>query len=336
MAQLALKLGDLCRLVITLASLSPGLAAAASSSPTPVRLLLPRATTQLDAQFDLLVRDYNKLHPGTPAELLRRGEGFSSVRELMAMSLAGDLPDLAAIEPSELGVIPPALLKRSVPFELITPVLVVAEGNPFPKDWGDLEALAREHRLGLPLQGPRGLFILEALCSEPLWKREAGGLRSNHRLAPALERLRTMIGPVAQESTWDSLHQLFADRKISALVTTSDMLPVLTAQTTFHWKAGALPQSDGRASQLVGGNQLVLTKESSAAREFLDYLFSDPVAARWGRSLGPRHARQRATDPQLMRARSEWIQALHYLFGESIRRPPIEDILSQLDSRLGH
>jgi hypothetical protein len=54
------------------------------------------------------------------------------------------------------------------------------------------------------------------------------------------------------------------------------------------------------------------------------------------KAAGPREARARSSDREVVRAHTEWISALHLLFGDPAKRLPTETVLTQLDTVLAH
>src|SRR5438445_233974 len=94
---------------IAMAGALAGLQARAAATKQPaavLRALVPSMGSQETADRYLtlleMTSEYNRAHPGAPVDLVRQGTDFSSMRELIASHLAGSLPDLALVEPSEL------------------------------------------------------------------------------------------------------------------------------------------------------------------------------------------------------------------------------------------
>lgn len=390
----------------------------AASSPTPlpsqtrpIRFVVPNAPLSVPGERDLsnIVDDYNRNHVtpgGSTVQLVRRGDNFSSLKELIALYLAGDPPEIAAIETSELPAlarthlalpIPPAIAvlasakagSRTLPFERSLPVLVAdqevlfrihADREPMPRNWDELvrlaariaEVLPGAPPLALPLQGPRGLWIFEALAARPLWNRETGGLRTNRELESSIQAIQSVLSPrapelAASEMNWDRALQDFLDRKSPLLVTTLDALPLIARKTSFRWKSAPLP-TIGHPSALlmIGGADLLITHDSPEVWRFLKFLYSKETASRWIPSGGyiplkpdwqttsawkesPEGYRSlakiaaaapaksivvRSTDADVVRAHTEWITALHVLFGETSKRLPTEVVFTQLDATL--
>jgi ABC-type glycerol-3-phosphate transport system substrate-binding protein len=383
--------------------------ASAEGKPEPIEWLLPSFPHSVSGDRALAnqVEAFNRQNPATPVRLVRRGEDFSSLRELMARKLAGDLPDIAAIAPSELQAVerlqilkpvPQSLVQalgkssgassKSLPFLRAIPLLVVntqrlPQGATVPKDWAGLSALVDAlaqrdatssevtepgFQLALPLQGARGLWLFEALADRPLWTRVTGGLKSNRELADPIrriQRLQDQPGRARADLSWEQALQAFVDRRAPLLVTSSDMLPYLTSRARFPWKAEPLPiaGSASKTSTLRDGADLVLTRDRPGARKFLEFLLSESASAQWARpggwlppradwlkskgwrenppagaaalpDLGSAPPASRSTDAEVVRARSEWVQALRHLFGEKSQRPELEEILAQIDARL--
>jgi ABC-type glycerol-3-phosphate transport system substrate-binding protein len=337
---------------------------------------------------------------------VRRGDNFSSLKELIALYLAGDPPELAAIETSELPAlerthlalpIPQAVAQlaggkagaRTLPFEKSLPILVAdqevlyrihADRDPMPRTWEELVPLASKISdaqpgsppLALPLQGPRGLWIFEALAAKPLWTRETGGLRTNRELESSVQAIQSLLSPrapelAASEMTWDRALQDFLDRKSPLLVTTLDALPLIARKTSFRWKSSPLP-TIGHASPLlmVGGSDLIVTRDRPEVWSILRFLYSKETSARWIPSGGylplkpdwqttttwkqapegyralaksaagapARSLAARSSDADVVRAHTEWVTALHLLFGETSKRLPTEAVFTQLDATL--
>jgi hypothetical protein len=384
--------------IILVALLATCLATPARSAQ--ITLLLPSAPFGLagDQELGAIVDRYNRERAHGEDErvsLVRRGEEFSTLREFMARHLAGDAPAIAALEASELPALgkvastlvpPPERLRkraaalepagsaaradRLLPFQRTLPVLVTSDQGPFPRTWAELVASTqgKPGALALPLQGPRGLWLFEALAGKPLWLREPGGLRANRGLGPSVAALQKLVTP---EQSWEQSLSAFLERKSPLLITSLDALPALARQATFRWSAGPVPRMEAAAGPsgpalLQAGNGLAVTRDSPAVWKFLDYLYSSEVAGRWSAASGflppssealaspawkkaPGDLHKvaqrlmesrksgfplRSADEDVLRARSEWIQALHLLYGEPARRMPLEDVLTQLDSRL--
>lgn len=353
-------------------------------SPTIVRFLVPHESFSLGILNELgrLVEEYQRSHSGTQIQLLRRGANFSCLKELVALHLAGDLPELALVETSEIpslvraGIpisissVPGFETNVSLPFELTLPVLLMDRErvSKVPFSWKELLKTARtfqsqtlaERPLAFPLQGPRGLWLFEAWAQKPLWKKEAGGLKTNRQLIPQITALQNLQeGIIRPDETWERAVQFFLDRKSPLLITSLETLPYISKQATFAWSAGLLPSS------LEGGSRLVVTKSGPEIQEFVNFLYDPEIGARrvlaggylplkknwmstqaWKsackKPLSPYCAlvekqkplRSRTTDPDVVRAHSEWIQALPYLLGESSKRLSIESVFSQLDNHL--
>ena len=383
--------------------------AAQASAPLPIEFLLPAVPYSLatDRAWTALVESFNLKNPKTPVHLIRRGEEFSALRELMARQLAGNLPDLAALDPAELSAVlplqvlkpmPGTLVKAlggqpySLPFLRAMPLLIANQhklsGQALPKDWKGLESLLQAFiqrdvvsedsesssgfQLALPLQGARGLWIFEALTRIPLWKRETGGLRSSRTLIEPIHRIQRLLDAphVARAGeSWEQAVQSFIEGKTPLLIGTSDMLPYLASRAQFPLAVGPLPSagtavSEGKPTSLLAGSDLVMTRDRPQTRSFLEFIYSETASAQWARPGGwlpvnptwPRSkawrdhppasfeglaallktqsAGPRTQDPDLVRARSEWIQSLHALFGKKDERSELESLLTQIDGRL--
>ncbi len=406
-----------CRLFHKFLGLFPGLLAGflsihALAASGPIEILLPGAAYSVaaDRALSTQVELFNRQNPKTPVRIIRRGEDFSSLRELMARKLAGELPDLAAIDPAELEAVrklqilkqvPPALAKFlggggqwSLPFLRAVPLLLAnvqrLPTKQMPRDWPALVTLVNElahrsetssepseagYQIALPLQGARGLWVFEALANRPLWKREPGGLKSNRDLADPVRKIQRLLdtpGIARADESWEHAIQAFIDRKVPLALVSSDILPFLAGRATFEWKAELMPVAvePGKQSHLLAGTDLVLTRDRPEVRKFLEFLYTETASAQWARLGGwlPLRAEwarssawkdqmpafyqallpfvatrtgsagsgtaSRSEDSEVVRARSEWIQALRYIFGDKERRPNLEDVLSQIDGRL--
>src|SRR4051812_8008725 len=83
------------------------LAAAAGSPEKKVRFLLPRnpflraADHALQDTVDQFNRSPQAIRSGIRVELQQKGDGYSSLKDLVALRMAGDAPEIAAIEASE-------------------------------------------------------------------------------------------------------------------------------------------------------------------------------------------------------------------------------------------
>lgn len=407
-------------LTCAVAIAAPGSKPLPGASPSPIsrreiRFLVPNPPLPgAQRELQALVDRYNALiqSPSARVRLVRRGEDFSALRDLMALHLAGDTPELALIECSELSAIERSGLAQpfvrlgklgapssavaaahlhesrdfkgrviSLPFQHTMPVwvantaMLTRAGLPeqLPDTWKKavetVNALGRDaakaaaesrYAIALPLQGGRGLWIFEALADRPLWKREVGGIRANRDLDDPVRQLQAWVDSKTlgrSELNWDRALQDFVDQKAAVLVTSLDTLPILARQASFKWSAAPLPrigQTAPSRSILEHGSHVIMTRDLPEVQEFLGYLYSTPVAKRWTSAsgflplrpeLGPgadyfRLAssgtpdRPRSTDPEIVRVRSEWIQALHFLFGEPMRRLDLTTVLRQLDTRL--
>jgi hypothetical protein len=287
--------------------------------------------------------------------------------------------------PPQSGAQTGAASVSSLPFQRSVPVLVAdqemlfrihADGEKLPRDWDGLVKLAArisdadpEHPpLALPLQGPRGLWIFEALAGKPLWIREAGGLRANRELDSSILSLQRVLAPrspalAGSEMSWDRALQDFLDRRSPLLITTLDALPFIARKAPFRWKSGLIS-----ASRTVGGTDLIVTRDAPEAWDFVRYLYAKNSASRWfatagllplrpdwmqtpGWSQAPleyrkvaeaafrapaKDRRLRSTDAEVVRAHSEWVSALHELFGEPSKRLPTETVFTRLDATLAH
>jgi ABC-type glycerol-3-phosphate transport system substrate-binding protein len=357
-----------------------------------VRFFFPKSHTHsLEKELSSIIEIYNRgLTENTEqsrVELSLQGENFSSLKELIARYLAGEAPDLAAIEASELPAtqalkltspLTPAVKKAirmdqfpswlrsslNIPFAVSVPTLLIntdliSAPTRGRLSWSELVSLAKKrgYTPWVPLQGPRGLWIFETLTGTPLWQREAGGLRTNRSLSGPIGELQTQSHT---ETTWGAALTAFLDRKTPLLATSSDEIPEVANQATFHWKALPLPVIGGAPHSTItlSGTFLIVLKDSPELQAFLSYLYSSSVALRWLKAGGvlPFRAdwrrekssspifedilrssstpRFRSTDTEVVRARSEWIQALSTLFGEASERTPTEMVFLQLDSRL--
>ena len=357
----------------------------ANPSPQPIRFLLSNWSfaTQFEKEMSEIVKKYNESHTDYPVQLLWRGEDFSSTKELIAQHLAGSAPEISAIEYTEFPAIQSAKITQSIsdfkplglkkidtlPFKKTVPILFVNQERLFrihmdhakiPSQWDEFVTLVKKltveaqsspdrYALALPLQGTRGLWMLEALIPKPLWKREVGGLKTNLALEPQIEELQKLLDhpkTARVEETWEKAVQAFIDRKASILMGSLDLIPFITQEARFRWTSGPLPQMLEGISRLEGGSHLVITQNTPGVLNFLNYLYSSPVAKKWLQSGGflPLGAstiknytgklRPRSTDTDIIRTRSNWIQALHLLFGDASRRMPAKSVLTQLDSQL--
>lgn len=381
----------------------------AAAAETRIRMLLPRNPYHRQADKALLeaIEQFHQSHPQIRVILDPRGDGYSSLKELVALKMAEDAPEIAVIDASESAAIEPLGLAqpiqltgrpqtRFLPFRHTLPVVVVdqevrlraglpASGPPTPSTWEELlrqsGTLARftgrekptqdPRGLSVPLQGALGLWILEALVDKPLFLREAGGIKTNAHARPEIARLQHLTEGAAPlfraEDGWERATQAFIDRSAPMIVTSLDMLPHLREQASFRWDFGPLPLPKGGVSRLQTGSDLVVTRPTPEVRTFLEFLYAPARAARWISegsfvptdldlafsvpwkkvlSQAPQSksyekvlaetrkgARLRATDPAILRTRSDWIQALRLLFGEPSRRQSAESVLNQMDAQ---
>ncbi|OFZ41227.1 MAG: hypothetical protein A2070_03865 [Bdellovibrionales bacterium GWC1_52_8] len=360
-------------LVFLLLALPPPLnAASPSPSPAvPVRFLVPNTAHTLEAQPVLagIIEEYNRAHPQAPVSLIRRGEEYSSIQELIATELAGSTPELATLEYTEIPAISELnLVKKEYPFTRVSPVLLVNEEALFrvnsrevsknwPPSWQQLLVVANKlangsstrnragkYALAIPLQGARGLWIFEALARKPLWQRQAGGLRANRELTESIHAIQKLLDTphlVRPELSLDRAVQDFLERKTSLLVASIDLLPYVRKNAQFRWKSTPLPcPGQNSPCSLQGGSNLITTSEKPAVQDFLAYWFSPEITGRWSEALGVlpaskmKKAETRSTDPDVIRARSAWVQALPLFFGEASKRLASENVFLQLDRAL--
>ncbi len=224
--------------------------------------------------------------------------------------------------------------------------------------------------LEIPLLGARGLWIFEALSAHPLWKRETGGLRSNRELLPSIDRLRawsTGSDRIARtDLTWERATQDFIDRRSPLVVSSTDALPLLRSQAGFRWTAIPLPTLEDQPSRLATGTNLVVLRDTPAVWALIQDLFRPDQAARWLQTggyaplnpewatalkssplqndlgmgdwtlpAGPWKIRgSRSMDPEMIRARSSWIQGLIAMFGETAMRRTPSEVLTSLDRQI--
>jgi ABC-type glycerol-3-phosphate transport system substrate-binding protein len=177
---------------------------------------------------------------------------------------------------------------------------------------------------------------------------------------------------VSVEVSWERAIQDFLDRRSPLLVTSLDALPAIARKAPFRWKSALLPAipstAPGASSSLLtaNGTELIVTRDHPEVWNFLRYLYSKEIAPRWCIPAGylplrpdwqkakewrqapeayrevalaaskafAKNSRHRSTDTQVVRAHSEWISALHYLFGDTAKRLPTETVFTQLDSTL--
>lgn len=291
----------------------------ALAAPKAVRFLIPqsRYSETADQELYALVQQYNSGHPGVHVELVRRGSDYSSLKELVAFQLAGDTPEIAVIETSELPVVESLKITRPIgtrgnalPFRQTLPILIAdqealfrakADPNRLPESWNGLVDLLKQiaketpdtqtdaetSALALPLQGPLGLWVFETLASRPLWTREIGGLKTNRALQEPILELQKLLdrtGLAHPEETWDRSLQSFLDRKSALLVSSLDLLPYISKQATFRWIAAPLPAVNRKAQAFASralSNNLVITKDAPEVLAFLDFLYAPSNAARW-------------------------------------------------------
>ncbi len=221
--------------------------------------------------------------------------------------------------------------------------------------------------LGVPATGSRGLWALEALSPFGLWTKERGGLRARRELVPVLTSLRRLwsAGGVTEGEGWERLLEGFAGRKTPMVVGFSDWIPSVAARAEFAWRVFPLPSVGGRSVTLVSGSDLVVWRDSPEVWRFLRFLYAPENAARWAAAgaFAPLHsrwvaqrawksgsaawanypklverggaARFRSSDREVVRARSEWIQALPQLLARTGGdAPPVEEVLTALDQRI--
>jgi len=371
---------------IFLWALSSAPAAGAETPAKSVTFLLPGNSFSLKTQKEIagIVTQYNqriaKDNPAARVKILHRGEDFSSLRDLIAMHLAGILPDLAVIEIDEFPAVAPlniavpihlaklpdsrwfpeACLNKGnpktpwcIPFERTAPLLLInrdklPSSDKLPTTWPELEAMTRAAKstLALPLQGGRGLWIFEALAGEPLWHREAAGLKANRNLLPVIRKLQAVYPLLFPDGSWEQSVQAFLDRKTPFLIASTDALPSIRAQATFSWEAKPIPPFFGanNPSLLQGGSSLLATRDAPEVWNFLEFFYSPEISAQWLKTGGllplwhppgkvPAY-RHRTTDANVVRARAAWIQSLPLLFGSTQQRQPVEDVFIQIDHRL--
>lgn len=342
----------------------------------PIRWLLPRALlgTPRDRVFQTLAAEFNLAHPRTPVTLLFRGHDLSSVREAMALQLAGQPPHLATLGLGEVDSVRrflrplPPLAPRgelgplALPFQLTRSVLVANTQllpKPEPqatKNWSGLRTLveaATERSSGwgggagllFPLLGARGPRMLEAWSELPLWKRERGGLRMNRVLLGPLGRLARWTHGKAMNArlTWDRALQEFLDQRAPLLWTTTDALPAIADRATFKSVTLDPPAESARWLQ---GSVIVELRDAPGVDELLAFIYSRSAVARWatqGGYLDPlnpqtlKHSHLPSRDEEAVRANAEWAVALQG-FLEVPQTPDLESdlelVLAQIEGRL--
>jgi ABC-type glycerol-3-phosphate transport system substrate-binding protein len=78
-------------------------------APVKVRWLVSVASfsPQLERELSAIVREFNQINRKIEVEVQLHGDDYSTLRDLSVASLAGTLPDLATIEPSEADALNP-------------------------------------------------------------------------------------------------------------------------------------------------------------------------------------------------------------------------------------
>lgn len=373
-------------------------AASVAHAAEAIRFFVPSGAHSLPFEKELrsIVAEYNQIHPDFAVEVFSKGTDHSALKETVVAAAAGSPPDLALIEAAESESSEAKKIARSfLKFSRTLPVLVVDQERLFrhhldpekiPGQWAEIELLAiklsqklresssvrpestDEYALALPLQGVRGLWLLEHLTGTALIHRDSSGLKANRDAIQTIVSCRRMLDTpkVARSNLdWDTALRDFVQRRSPLLITTSDMLPYLNGQAAFRWKAVPLRSMSKKSKGFSGGSDLIFLKsdlkQAKNARRFADYLMTPAVSARW-QSAGGFLAAQKnkmprkeafATaspvieslirlepypthpgDADLLRARVEWQQALSSLFGDPGQRQPPENVLSSLDRRL--
>ncbi len=342
-----------------------------------------------EPELTRVLEEFKAANPEWPLQVTRRGESLSALRELMASFLASDLPDLTLIEEAEL----PALRTRELlrpfdapeskgvrwhPFVKTIPVLVANRalaGDSQPTSFSDLLKEAKQalqpkrHALLIPLQGPKGLWVFEALSATPLWERTPGGLRSrreNLETITALQQALDTPGFLGRDETWEHALEGWVAGRGAWLVTSLESLPLLKERAKFDWSAQVLPPGRKGDGSMATGNGWIALSDHPGIPALLKKIYEPRTAARWlaqGGLLPPtaslqsaeawrqeaqknpqywevaRQAlrtrlRARSSDADIVRARSEWIQTLKKQLAPPADRIPSDVAFVQLDTHL--
>ena len=366
-----------------------GIATARAATPAPITLYLPIHSHDAPADRELiqLIERYNRDAPGTHpvVEVQRKGSEFSSLRETVSAQIAGIAPDLAQIEPSEIPTLETAKIgvkipeslggshgQLTLPFSRTDLRLVVDqeflfrmhEPLPFrPRSWSDVLKWAdraskflKQRKpqdpprvLEVPVDGPRGLWMMESLVQLPLWTRESGGIRANPKLEKPLSEIRAWMetergsSSVRTDLNWDRALQDFIERKTPAAVLSSDLLSFLDERAEFRWQSVAISELS-----LPTGSDWIVVHDRPEVWKFLEFWKKNkkgesthPPADSLGEysqpsllDRGASHSRKRTSDRDVLRIRSFWIQALPLFFGDPSVRKPISQLLNGIDRQV--
>ena len=168
---------------------------AASEAPQRIRWLVsaPPFSPQLERELTAIVREFNQISSKAEVEVHLRGDDYSTLRELSVASLAGSLPDIATLEPSESDALNSLSLSRPkalpeikslnlnpiyfekshpefIPFFRTLPVLVIdqeilvrigVDPKQLPGDWSSFLQLTQKLiQSGAALDDSQGQFAL--------------------------------------------------------------------------------------------------------------------------------------------------------------------------------
>lgn len=365
-----------------------------AAGPRPLKILMPRMGSHpgFEPEWTRALEQFKSTHPEWPLQIVRRGEGMSALREVMASFLASDLPDLTLIEETELPALKSQELLRSFtppenslglsvrwyPFVKTIPVLLAnlsLTSHARPATFGELLREAKSaiqpkrHALLIPLQGPKGLWIFEALSAAPLWERTPGGLRSRRENLETISALQLALdtpGNLGQDETWEHALEGWIASKGVWLVTSLESLPLLRERARFAWSAQPLPPWKGGLGSMATGNGWIALSDHPGIPALMRVLYAPETAAQWitrGGLLPPTRTlqlsaawkteahknpqyeevvqqalklplRSRSSDADLVRARSEWIQTLRKQLAPPSDRVPSDVAFVQLDTHL--
>lgn len=265
-------------------------------------------------------------------------------------ALTPELGSIAQALPSawrdELGV--KELSKFALPFLSFQPVLAIDQEilfrlrlpvEPTVGRWGQLFDLAdtvakgvEGPRMGLPdygalampLQGPRGVLLLESLFGDALDHPSS--------LAKELEAIRALFMRQASRGglTFEQALQSFTTRRASLLVTTGDLQPHLKEEVYFRSRMTPVWNHETRGF----GMALIATKTTEGVWEAVRFLFKNRgrLSEAAGAVKGPVPLARSV--PWRLRARAEWQRVLPDLFGDANQRQPLDVILEALEHRL--
>jgi sn-glycerol 3-phosphate transport system substrate-binding protein len=152
----------------------------------------------------------------------------------------------------------------------------------------------------VPLEFPADVWVLENLtlnAGETLSKNKSPDFTTPAAIA-ALEFLQRLVSNGALIQAWAGAAEDFAVESCAMTFNTTGSLGFVAKNAAFDWGIAALP-ANGSAVLSAGGGGLVMLagqspEQEAATWEFMRYMSSPPVSARWMQASGYGAARKSA------------------------------------------